>query len=104
MNAEQLARLFHNTYEELAPVYGWETQLESRTAWEDVPERNKKLMVATAERVLARIEPLEAALRALGTLGDEEWRDPNNPVHGFASLTTVHSLANAALAAWEVDP
>lgn len=52
VTAEDLARFFHETYESLAPTYGWETQAASRTEWGDVPEANRNLMVATAEEVL----------------------------------------------------
>lgn len=51
MDAEQIARLFHETYEELAPQFGYETREASRKPWKDVPEKNKKLMIAVAEKV-----------------------------------------------------
>lgn len=53
MDAEQLARLFHETYEELAPDFNYETRKASAKPWEDVPENNKKLMIAVAERILS---------------------------------------------------
>jgi predicted RNA-binding protein Jag len=56
MTAEELARFFHETYERLAPEYDYETKPESRTAWEDVPETNRKLMIATAGEVLKALE------------------------------------------------
>ncbi len=55
MTAEQLAHLFHETYERLAPEYGYETRKASAVPWPDVPENNKRLMVAVAEQVLRRI-------------------------------------------------
>lgn len=55
MAPEQLARLFHEAYEELAPSFGYKTRKDSAVPWEDVPEKNKRLMIATAERVLERI-------------------------------------------------
>jgi len=57
MNAEQLAKKFHDTYEELAPQFGYVTREESRKAWEDVPEPNKLLMIAVAGKIL--MAPLE---------------------------------------------
>jgi len=51
-NAEELARLFHETYEQLAPSFGYQTRRESATSWDQVPENNRKLMIATAVRVL----------------------------------------------------
>lgn len=56
MTPETLARRFHEAYERLAPSFGYETRKESAVAWEDVPERNKALMVAVAAEML-RPEP-----------------------------------------------
>jgi hypothetical protein len=54
--AEDVARMFHEEYERLAPEYGYETRRESSVPWEDVPAQNKALMIATAAAVLSRIE------------------------------------------------
>ena len=43
MNAEALARLFHETYERLAPDHGYETRKDSAVPWENVPDKNKNL-------------------------------------------------------------
>jgi hypothetical protein len=59
MTAEELAKLFHETYEELAPNYGYTTRRSSAVSWEDVPEPNKSLMIAVAKRVLEKIEALK---------------------------------------------
>jgi hypothetical protein len=55
VTAEELARLFHETYERLAPQYDYETREESATPWEDVPENNKRLMIATCAEVLKKL-------------------------------------------------
>lgn len=55
MTPEELARLFHETYERLAPQHGYETRPESAVAWEAVPQRNRDLMVATCAVVLDRL-------------------------------------------------
>lgn len=47
--SEQLAKLFHETYERLAPDFGYETRKASAVPWEQVPERNKRLMIAVAD-------------------------------------------------------
>jgi hypothetical protein len=54
LDAEGLARLFHETYEKLAPQYGYETREESRTDWQDVPDNNKQLMIATCRELLSK--------------------------------------------------
>jgi len=51
-HAERLARLFHETYERLAPEYGYKTREASAVPWEQVPERNRALMVATCAELL----------------------------------------------------
>jgi hypothetical protein len=53
VGAEGLARLFHETYEYLAPYYDYETRKQSAVPWDDVPANNKALMAATARAVLA---------------------------------------------------
>lgn len=50
--AEALARLFHAIYERLAPEHGYKTRDASAVPWEDVPDDNKRLMIATAVEVL----------------------------------------------------
>lgn len=52
---ERVAKLFHATYEELAPAHGWDTQEASRRSWEEVPASNRTLMVATAMEVGIRL-------------------------------------------------
>lgn len=44
--AEHYAKKFHETYERLAPGFGYETREASRVPWEQVPENNKRLMIA----------------------------------------------------------
>lgn len=50
--AEMVARQFHQTYELLAPKFGYTTRQESRTPWERVPDHNRNLMIATAQALL----------------------------------------------------
>lgn len=52
---EGIARLFHETYERLAPDHGYTTRRESAVPWEDVPERNRSLMVATVVALTAAL-------------------------------------------------
>lgn len=48
----RIARRFHELYEELAPVYGWQTQERSRVPWEQVPTANRRLMVKVVQRLI----------------------------------------------------
>lgn len=59
--AEKLAQLFHETYEYLAPEFGYSTRQESAKPWADVPERNRQLMIAVCREILdTRPSPLAA--------------------------------------------
>jgi hypothetical protein len=55
LTAELLARTFHTAYEQLAPSFGYETREESRRQWDQVPESNRMLMVATAAQVITKL-------------------------------------------------
>lgn len=55
-SAEKLAKEFHETYERLAPEFGYETRKETRVKWEDLPENNKRLMVAVCGELLHKGE------------------------------------------------
>ena len=58
MNAEQLAKMFHETYEDLAPDFGYGTRTDSRKPWCDVPEKNRNLMIAVAGKILPVLTPI----------------------------------------------
>lgn len=49
---ERIASRFHEAYERLAPLHGYETREASAVPWADVPEQNKSLMVAVVESLL----------------------------------------------------
>lgn len=51
--AEDWARTFHETYEFLAPSFGYETRKESAVEWKDVPEKNRKLMTAVCKLIIS---------------------------------------------------
>ena len=59
---EQLAEKFHETYERLAPSFGYSTRKASRVPWREVPTDNRNLMIAVCGEML---KPLAAALPAL---------------------------------------
>ena len=69
---EQMAQAFHEAYEELAPQFGYKTREASAVPWADVPESNKRLMIATCERVaralLAQPEPAAREAVLVGAL------------------------------------
>ena len=42
---EEMARMFHELYEEFAPRYNYTTRKESAIPWDELPENHKQLMV-----------------------------------------------------------
>ena len=52
LSAVALAKRFHETYEYLAPKFNYNTREESASPWDEVPEANKKLMIATCAEIL----------------------------------------------------
>jgi len=50
----ELARFMHETYEDKARLYGWETQEKSRVAFEELPPENAKTMLAVAKEIIKR--------------------------------------------------
>lgn len=55
MTAEELAQKFHETYERLAPSFGYETRKDSAKPWSEVPDKNKKLMIAVCGVILEEL-------------------------------------------------
>lgn len=51
MKPEQLARLFHETYERLSPDFGYKTREDSAKPWDEVPAQNKALMIAVCAAI-----------------------------------------------------
>jgi hypothetical protein len=51
---ERIARAFHEAYERLAPEFSYRTREASAVPWEDVPQQNRDLMIATVGDLLAR--------------------------------------------------
>lgn len=47
-----IAQSFHDTYEALAPSFGYKTRSASAVAWRNIPEANRALMVATCTELL----------------------------------------------------
>ena len=60
MNSLELAILFHETYEKLAPDFGYETRKETKKFKEDSP--NGRLMIAVCEIVLKQLQQKIAEL------------------------------------------
>jgi len=48
----EIARRFHEIYEEAAPRFGWETQAASRVPFHELPDKQRELMIYVAGKVL----------------------------------------------------
>lgn len=49
---EYVAAAFHETYESLAPLHGYNTREASAVPWEDVPEDNRELMMNVVHHLI----------------------------------------------------
>lgn len=68
ITAEQVARLFHETYERLAPDFGYKTRTASAVPWDEVPGPNRSLMIAVAAEVAPAIRARAAAAERDGLM------------------------------------
>ena len=55
VQASNLAQTFHETYERLAPDFGYRTREASAKPWDDVPEQNRALMIATCAEIIQHL-------------------------------------------------
>lgn len=55
ITAYELARLFHETYEEKARSTGWNTNAKCKVKFDDLPESNKQTMILTCETILNKL-------------------------------------------------
>ena len=69
--AAALAQKFHETYERLAPEFGYKTREASAKPWEEVPDDNKRLMIAVCSEI--GIGQLIQALEAIAWQNGETW-------------------------------
>ena len=53
---EDMAKKFHETYERLAPEFGYATKKDSAVHWDYVPKENKNLMIAVCKELYCDCE------------------------------------------------
>jgi len=51
MNGGELAEWLHDTYEKLAKQIGWKTQEGTSVKFDDLPEKNKSVMLRLAQAI-----------------------------------------------------
>lgn len=70
LTEEQIARRFHEAYERLAPEHGYKTRDATAVPWDQVPDNNRALMIATVadacQPLLAEVDRLKADYEARG--------------------------------------
>lgn len=89
---EEVAKMFHESYEELAPSFGYETRKETRKDWEEVPPNNKELMVAVIKQIRLALQAECEKLRK----DAERWHLYRQ---GFLDPEALDSSVDAAMAA-----
>ena len=52
----KLALFIHNIYEKESKKVGWKTQKNCKVKFDDLPEKNKKVMLKVAEKIIMRFE------------------------------------------------
>lgn len=70
VTGEQLARLFHDSFEELAPTFGYAAASDHVMPWSALTSGWRALMVATADRVLSELHQLPSTARSTGAFAD----------------------------------
>lgn len=96
--AAAIARMFHETYERLAPSFGYETRRQSAVPWEQVPEQNKALMIAVAAEVASVLlaDQADAILTAAERRADEAHNADFEPTEREALLQQAWGMKVAA--------
>lgn len=81
-SAERLARLFHDRYEALAPLYGWQTQKISAVRFDELPQSNKRLMMHVCREVLYELRKQEGAVEWNAAIeAAAKWHDERQQYH-----------------------
>lgn len=56
LSDEEMAEIFHDEYEKAAKMYGWSTQKKCSVGFWELPEANRKTMIATIIQVRKLLE------------------------------------------------
>ena len=106
----EMARLFHDVYEEEAQNNEWESQ--TPVGWDDLPPANKRTMLATVARVRSRIaktvyselieqiNELESSASPTPSVGELEWEDA--PGHTYTADEEAWKDTGERWAIWHV--
>src|SRR4029078_5867102 len=67
VQSSSLAQRFQETYERLAPDFGYRTREASAKPWDDVPEQNLALMIATCAEIIQHLRDTVGASECRNT-------------------------------------
>ena len=76
MSPLELAKLFHETYERLAPRYGYETRQDTKIFEPDSP--NGKLMIAVCDTLLFELGAYKVIEKKYGLTKKDWWYGEGN--------------------------
>jgi hypothetical protein len=97
--AEALARRFHEAYERLAPSFGYKPREETSVPWEQVPDNNRMLMIATAHEIRRSVLPDEGTPHVQQGPGPCLFVDGDHkPIHDLYTADPQTALDHAAAA------
>lgn len=54
MKPEKLAEWMHDEYEKIAKETGWKTQESTQVKFQDLPEKNREVMLEIARRLIIK--------------------------------------------------
>jgi hypothetical protein len=86
--SEQLAKLYQETYQRLAPSFGFQPGAGRVVPWEKLPERDRRLLTAVADMI--ELEYFGGAKQLDGELPSEFWAESgygHNTRKPFVALT-----------------
>jgi len=83
--SEELARRFHDHYERLAPIFGYETREATRIF--DPESRNGRLMIAVADEIIVDLEAELTRLRSLAEAAEKLSADDARGIAEDLSVT-----------------
>ena len=66
MNGGELAEWLHNTYERIAKQVGWKTQEGTSVKFNDLPEKNKSVMLRLAQAIQLDLAGSMTGYRRIG--------------------------------------
>lgn len=99
-HAEEIAKLFHETYERLAPQFGYKTRDASAVPWADVPENNRALMIATVAALpLMGVQQTIDALQLAKDIHRHWYQNHNMPCLSNDACVEASQIIEAALPA-----